>query len=295
MKAKEILIKDEDWDTPAPVDDQKLNTSDDSYGCNTCPYPVEILNIDDKEFTVTFKCLNPAEKETLKTIPINEYLNSMKEHTYLYNECSLCNKKQNEFKENPIYSYCIKCGLVICSDCMTKHLETNEKNHPGLNKEFIIKNNEKWIKCLLHPTEKNLAFCLKCNTHICKECMKSQKHINHTKINLIEVSVTDKIKITLKDIANIYKSRVMQLNRIKEKREVQMINEVERIKKKIEKQKKDTFKKIQKELQKELEENEKLLNANLYKLKVKYENGVKLYQKKFEICKDIINSFYKLL
>ena len=33
-----------------------------------------------------------------------------------------------------------------------------KKNHPDFNIEYIIKNNEKSIKFLLHPKDKNLAF-----------------------------------------------------------------------------------------------------------------------------------------
>ena len=169
-----------EMETPAPSVGSKLNL-DDSYVCNTCPYPIEILKINDKENTITFKCLNPKEKGTEKTIHIREYIDSIKKYTYLYSKCSLCGKEQNEFKDIPIFSYCIKCDATICHVCIDKHLKTNEKNHPFSSKKFITKNNEKNVKCLLHPTEKNLAFSIKCNKHIRKECMKSNKHINHTK------------------------------------------------------------------------------------------------------------------
>ena len=217
MQEGMILFRDETNATPAEFNETKLDTND-AYSCNSCPYPVEILKIDDTKNTLTFKCLNPKEKEEVKTIKIDEYLDSMKKQTYSYAECSLCNKKQNEFKNIPIFSYCLKCDAIICSDCIDKHLEINKKNHHDLNKGYIIKNNEKSIKCLLHPLEKNIAFCFKCNTHICKECMKSQKHINHTKINIIEVSITEGIKKLLNSIINIYKGRILQLNKEKEKK-----------------------------------------------------------------------------
>ena len=55
-------------------------------------------------------------------------------------------KKQNEFKNVPIYLYCIKCDKIICSNYLLNHLEINGKNHPVFNTENIIKNNEKFIK-----------------------------------------------------------------------------------------------------------------------------------------------------
>ena len=152
-----ILVKNETDEAHTQNDAQKLGI-DDAYSCTNCSYPVEILKIDDKENTLTFKCLNPKEKEVEKTIQISEYLDLMKKNTYLYVECSLCHKKQNKFKDVQIFSYCIKCDTIVCSDCVDKHLETNEKNHPYLDGEYIIKINEKSNKCLLHPKEKNLGF-----------------------------------------------------------------------------------------------------------------------------------------
>ena len=154
MEAGKLLIRNETISTPVPNDEPKLN-SDDAYVCNICPYPVKILKIDDNKSTVSFKCLNPKEKRAEKTIKINEYLDSMRKYTYLYHECSLCNKKQCELKNTSIFSYCIKCDKIICSDCIDKHLEINENNHHKLNKEYIIKNTERNIKCSLHPIEEN--------------------------------------------------------------------------------------------------------------------------------------------
>ena len=294
MEDRVILIRDEKKLTPTKNDVQKLST-DDTYAYTSCPLPIEILKIDDKENTLTFKLLNQKDKKIEKTIKINEYLNSMKNYTYLYSECSLCHKKQNEFKNIPTFSYCIKCNIIICSDCINKHLKINEKNHHILNKEYIIKNNEKNIKCLLHPKEKNLSFCLKCNKHICKECMKSQKHINHDKINIMEISVTDEIKNILNDIINNYKVKILHLIKEKEKKELELSNEKENDKKRLEKQKKNKIESIQKELKKELVKSEKLLKNNLYKLKIKYENEVKLCKSNFKIFNENIKKKYERL
>ena len=294
MIATTASFRDEEAPIPVPNNSPKINI-DDSYCCINCHCPVEIYKIDDKKNTVTFKCLNPKEKETIKTIPISEYLNSMKKYTYLYSECSLCHKKQNELKDTPIFSYCIKCDEIICSDCIKKHLEINEKNHPDLNTKYIIKNNEKNIKCLLHPEEKNVAFCLECNTHICNKCMISKNHINHTKNNIIEVSVTDKMKNILNDIINFYKKRIMQLNDQKEKKEMELLKIKEDNKEKKEKQKKNKLQELLEELKKELILNEKKLNDNLYKLKLKYENDVKLCKNKFNLSKVNIEKKYQRL
>ena len=293
MEVKIILTRDEVTSAPLPNGVQKFDISD-AYACDNCPYQVEILKINERENTITFNCLNPKEKGKVKTIQINKYLDSMKKYTYLYSKCSLCNKNQNELKDK-IFSYCIKCETIICFDCIGKHLKINEINHHGLNKECIIKSNEKNIKCLLHPKEKNLAFCLKCNKHICKECMRSKKHMNHTKINIIEVLATEEIKNILNDIINIYRERIKQLNKGKEKTEAEILKVKKDDKKIQEQRKKNKMEEIQKELKKELEENEKLLNDNLFKLKIKYENDIKLCKRKFKISNENINKKYERL
>ena len=65
MEDRMILIRDEEEVTPTNNDDPKLIT-DDAYFCTTCPYHVEILKIDGKENTLTFKCLNPKDKKVRK-------------------------------------------------------------------------------------------------------------------------------------------------------------------------------------------------------------------------------------
>ena len=63
-----------------------------------------------------------------------------------------------------------------------------------------------------------MVFCLKCNTHICIECNnKNKNHINHTKNNILEVSVTNEMKNILNGIINIYKRRIIQFNKEKKK------------------------------------------------------------------------------
>ena len=46
MENIRISIIDKKTATPAPNDGSKLG-SNDSYVCTTCPYPIEILKIDD--------------------------------------------------------------------------------------------------------------------------------------------------------------------------------------------------------------------------------------------------------
>ena len=128
----------------------------DSYTCSYCSIQPEILSINDKDNTITFKCLNNNENHKTQTIPINEYINKMKNNTYLFSKCSICEQKQNEYNDTPIFSYCIKCDKIICFNCINEHIKNNEENHQNnINKNYIIKNNEKEISCAIHPNKIN--------------------------------------------------------------------------------------------------------------------------------------------
>ena len=63
---------------------------------------------------------------------------------------------------------------------------------------------------------------MKCNTHICIECNKNKNHINHTKNNILEISVTNEMKNILNGIINIYKRRIIQFNKEKEKKKIEL-------------------------------------------------------------------------
>ena len=63
MEVKEIPIQEENKLMSIVNEDLALYP-DDTYGCTTCSYPVEILKIDDSENMIIFKCLNPKELET---------------------------------------------------------------------------------------------------------------------------------------------------------------------------------------------------------------------------------------
>ena len=277
--------KDEGSSAFITEDDSKLNT----YTCTSCSYPVEIYEINDSINTIKFKCLNPIQEERIKTIPIGEYLEAMKKNTYLYSECSLCKKKQNELKDSQ-FLYCIKCNLVICPDCKNEHLESNKENHPDSSTENIIKNNEKSILCLIHPKEKNIGFCFDCNTHICKECMKSRKHRKHRKNSLLEVEVTDKMKNILKNLRDVYKNKIKIENKKKE-----LNNDLYKLRIKYEKDvklKKDEYKifedKINKKTENSTDKDNELFNQELEKIKNEYNEANLECDKKIKWYQNLI-------
>ena len=181
---------------PAPLPESfesRTNNIIDAYTCSKCSSNIEIESINTKDALITFKCLNNNDNENhhRQTIQIKEYLNNMEKNIYLYDECSICHKKQNDNKYLPIFQYCMNCKEIICNNCKDMHI--NNK----LNEEhYFINNNEKMAKCLLH-TENNsfVEYCFDCKRHLCKECLKSKKHINHKKNNLLEIQISHENKI----------------------------------------------------------------------------------------------------
>ena len=289
-----IQINDEGPATPMMVIFSSLGHND-CYTCTSCPCSIEILSINDIQNILTFKCLNPNERRNhkIQTIPISEYINSMKKYTYIYSKCCICQKLQNSSNDVPIFSYCIKCDKIICNDCINEHLQLNEENHPNMSKEYIIKNNEKGIRCFKHPKEKNTAFCFECNTHLCNKCLESGKHIKHLKDSLLEVKPNKKIKEKLDAIIILYKEKIKKENEEKEKKELELYLELKKENEKIANEIQSKIKKKKVEIKNKIYQNDKLLSDDLNKLKMIYESDIKLITKKHNFITDSLNKQYK--
>ena len=87
-----------------PVMENIFIDEKESYSCTECSSNIEILSINYNESEITFKCHNHGIKKML----IHEYINSMKNNTYLFDKCSICYKEQSLIKKFFILKYCIK-------------------------------------------------------------------------------------------------------------------------------------------------------------------------------------------
>ena len=94
------------------------------YNCTECSSAIEILSINEDEWSIEFQCINNKHK---KTIPINEYLNKIK--------------------------------------------NVSDRN---INNDI----------CDIHNLRYEY-YCLDCNIHLCKDCLKLRNHVNHFKNNII--------------------------------------------------------------------------------------------------------------
>ena len=131
-------------------------------------------------------------------------------------------------KEKEVVTMAIKEYLKQISECKNKTLEDLKD------------------KCQIHKESKErnyVSFCLDCNRHLCKECLKTRIHINHRKINIIEVKPTEEeidiVDVVIKDyesklenIKNEQKSKKKEYEEIlkeekrKEKRKLEKENKL---------------------------------------------------------------------
>ena len=180
--------------TPVPKEENELKDNQ-SYSCTECSSLIEITSLDEINNILSFKCPTHGTK----TMTIKEYLEDMKKNTFLYSICSLCKKKQNEINNDEIFNYCTNCKLIICNSCKMNH----DKGHN------IIKNNKNLTICPLHPKNNNLSYCLDCNCHICKECMKHRKHMEHKKKIIQEIEPSDEEINSLLKVIEAYKDKII--------------------------------------------------------------------------------------
>ena len=132
----------------------------EQYSCTECPSNIEINSIDEINNIISFSCPSHGNK----SITIKDYLKDMKKNTFYYNKCNSCGKQQNKINNNEIFNFCLNCKIILCNKCIVNH----DKNH------LSIKNNKIKTKCILHPKNNNLIYCLDCNCHLCKECFRQE-------------------------------------------------------------------------------------------------------------------------
>ena len=116
------------------------------YACTECPSEIEILDLDETNNILSFKCLKHGEK----TMTIKEYLANMVKNTFLYIKCSSCNKQKNEINNNECFKFYFNCKINLCN----KFIYNHDKKH------IFIENDKTKIKCALHPNNINKSIAL---------------------------------------------------------------------------------------------------------------------------------------
>ena len=291
-KTNSLSTKDEDLSSSQISHLENLFVDkQETLSCTECSSNIEIISIDNNEASITFRCLNNDinNNHQIQKMPISTYLKRMEKNTYLFDKCSICSRDQNSINNFSYLKYCVKCKITFCNECKEKHMKSGDNNH------FLINNNEKGIKCLLHPNNKNTEYCIKCKTHLCEECIKTGKHLSHETKSLMHFSnLKDKKQILEKNIDFLKKEKEQMLDTKNSK-----INELnDLLKNKKAEIETDYKNKIKLE---EIKENEKILineskkKEELEKIKAAYESQIKKIEIEYNLKEEKIKQNYKEL
>ena len=166
-------------------------------------------------------------------------------------------------KEKEVVTMPIKEYFKKLSECKNKRLEDLKD------------------KCQIHKESKErnyVSFCLDCNCHLCKECLKTRIHINHRKINIIEVKPTEEETDIVDAVIKDYESK---------------LENVKNEQKKKEKEYEEILKEEKGKEERKLEKQNKLNKEK--EITKKYKNEIELRKQKYkEDISNIINK-YKLI
>jgi len=263
----------------------------ETYSCTECSSNIEIISIDNNEANITFRCLNKDcnNNHQIQKMAISTYLKKMEKNTFLFDKCSICNRDQSSINNFPYLKYCIKCQKTFCNECKEKHTNSNDNNH------FLINNNERGIKCLIHPNNKNTEYCINCKIHLCEECIKTGNHLSHETKSLMHFSNINDKKQIIKNNIDFLKNTKKQMLEFKNSK----INELNDLLKKKKSEIENDYKnKIKLE---EIKENEEILiieskkKEELEKIKAIYESQIKKIEIEYNLKEETIKKHYKEL
>ena len=124
---------------------------------------------------------------------------------------------------NEIYYNCTECPSSIeilsideteCSiefKCINNNhkIKTSIKDYIDKMKNFNTKNiNNDICTIINHKNYIYECYCLDCNKHLCKECLKSREHIGHNKTNIIEIQPNSKELDLIQKIIKYYDNKL---------------------------------------------------------------------------------------
>ena len=186
---------------------------------------------------------------------------------------------------NEIYYNCSECSSpieilsinkkanIIEFKCITNNhrKQLSIKEYINKMKKFNNKNINNDICTDNNHNSKYKFFCLDCNKHLCKKCLKTRNHISHNKKILIEMQPSQNELNIIDNIIKTYEDKLSILEREK-------------------------FDKIQ-EMKNKLKESESKLNEKI-ELKIKenqtkMEKELKMKNDEFSLCKQNIKNKYE--
>jgi len=217
--------------------------------------------------------------------------------------------KDETIKLNEIYYNCTECSSPI------EILYINEKSNT-IEFKFINNNHIKklsikeYIKEMKKFNDKNINddicvdnnhnkkyefFCLDCNKHLCKECLKTRNHIGHNKKVIIEIQPNEKELNIIDNIIKSYENKISNLEKDKIAKIKEMKNRLKESENKLKEKNKFQIQENKNKKEKELEikNNEYLLSKQ--NIRDKYENELKYIENNYEKDINKITNKYKAI
>ena len=131
--------------------------------CKNCNKPYEISIINNSK-NINIYCCNCEFNLEFDIMDFDKFINDI--------NCFDCRKK---ISENSQINYCFICKKNICSECVKKHTQKEEKDSI---KTIIYQNNLIDLFCNKHD-KICYIYCTRCKKNICSEC-KIDYHLNHS-------------------------------------------------------------------------------------------------------------------
>ena len=195
-------------------------------------------------------CTSKKEKgDDLNTLLLDEHKKLIDEFKYTFEQNKL-NKSLNNVKHThnsdkiSEISDCSNNDFLICPECSSPieivsldedtnmfEFECTKFNHKTNIISLIqyfnrIKNiqlgdlNEFKDKCEMHKDNKYKIYCFDCERHLCKKCLKSGEHMNHTKNYIEEIESNQELEI----ISEIIKERKNELEKLYRDKNIEIKN-----------------------------------------------------------------------
>ena len=144
-----------------------------------------------------------------ETVELSNYYYTICPHCCSSIEILLINENNSSIeykclKENKKYTQSIKEYLEKIKECRINNI--NELKY-----------------CKVHNNN-YVSYCYECNIHLCDECLKSRKHINHKKSIMIEVQPIEKELAIIDEVINDYKNEIINLEKEQKEKKDELAN-----------------------------------------------------------------------
>ena len=192
---------------------------------------------------------------------------------------------QEDDTEKILYN-CTECSSMIeiinINEDTIKFRCIDKKHEITLNINEYLKNMKKYNNinlnnkiCDIHNNNEFISYCFDCNRNICKKCLKSKKHFNHIKNNIIEVNPTKEELKIIEDLINKKTKELNILNKTQNQKENYLNKILNKNINKLDSIKQNQIKKNKDKLHSEIKANNEEYIREIKKLKDEYNTKFK--------------------